>query len=65
MPITELRDGITLQQDGSELSKGSSLVLDGNGFGIIQKKINVTRQMRHKLEHCDFYIDSIGEGIKW
>jgi len=62
MPITELRDGITLQQEGVEESESVSLTLDSNGFGIIQKKINVTRQMRHKLEHCDFYIDSIGDG---
>ncbi|GAI46144.1 unnamed protein product, partial [marine sediment metagenome] len=61
MPITELRDGISIQQD-SALSLSSGLILDGNGFGIIQKKINVTSGMRHKLEHCDFYIDSIGQG---
>jgi len=63
MPITELRDGITLQQEGVE-GESVSLTLDSNGFGIIQKKINVTRQMRHKLEHCDFYIDSYGTGYQ-
>lgn len=63
MPITELRDGITIQQ--SEDGKpNASLILDGNGFGILQKKINVTRQLRHKLEHCDFYIDSYGDGYQ-
>lgn len=61
MPITELRDGITIQQ--AEGGK-QGLLLDSNGFGIIQKKINVTRQLRHKLEHCDFYIDSYGDGYK-
>lgn len=61
MPITELRDGITIQQ--TESGK-LGLLLDSNGFGIIQKKINVTRQLRHKLEHCDFYIDSFGTGYK-
>jgi len=61
MPITELRDGITIQQT---VAGKTGLELDSNGFGIIQKKINVTRQMRHKLEHCDFYIDSYGSGYK-
>lgn len=60
MPITELRDGITIQQ--TDLLSPSGLTLDANGFGIFQKKINVTKNMRHKLEHCDFYIDSIGSG---
>lgn len=59
MPITELRDGVTIQQ-----GEGNGLILDGNGFGIIQKKINVTRQNRHKLEHCDFYLDSYGTGYE-
>jgi len=60
MPITELRDGISIHPS-DELSLASGLTLDANGFGIIQKKINVTSGMRHKLEHCDFYIDSIGQ----
>lgn len=63
MPITELRDGITIQQfDG--IGSPSGLKLDGNGFGIIQKKINVVANRRHKLEHCDFYIDSLGLGYQ-
>lgn len=61
MPITELRDGIAIQQTGG-LGTAGGLKLDGNGFGIIQKKINVTRGMRHKLEHCDFYLDAKGFG---
>lgn len=62
MPITELRDGISIQQPDDD--KIPSFTLDSNGFGIIQKKVNVTRQQRHKLEHCDFYIDSYGSGYK-
>ena len=61
MPITELRDGITIQQTDDPTD---GLKLDGNGFGIIQKKINVTSRMRHKLEHCDFYVDSVGTGYR-
>lgn len=59
MPITELRDGITIQQGRGGIG---GLKLDANGFGIMQKKVNVTKAMRHKLEHCDFYIDSKGLG---
>ena len=64
MPITELRDGITIQQFPNTFGVNSGLTLDANGFGIIQKKINVTKGMRHKLEHCDFYIDSPGVGYE-
>lgn len=62
MPITELRDGIAIQQEASTGIGG--LQLDANGFGIMQKKINVTKNMRHKLEHCDFFIDSKGLGYQ-
>jgi len=64
MPITELRDGITIQQFPNTFGIPSGLTLDINGFGILQKKINVTKGMRHNLEHCDFYIDSLGVGYE-
>jgi len=63
MPITELRDGITIQQFPG-IGSPSGLKLNSSGFGIIQKKINVERGMRHTLQHCDFYIDSAGLGYE-
>jgi len=60
MPIMEVRDGITIMNEGNRVD--TNLQLDSNGFGIMQKKINVQRKLRHKLEHCDFYIDAFGSG---
>jgi hypothetical protein len=53
----ELRDGITIFGD-------NTCTLDTNGFGIVQKKINVQRQLRHKIEHADFFVDSPGLGYE-
>ena len=54
----EMRDGITIFDEGVELEATPS----GEGFAIVQKKIQVQRGMRHKIEHADFYIDSPGSG---
>lgn len=60
MPITELRDGLSTQQDPNQSL--TTVQLNSTGFGILQKKVSVTPNMRHKLEHCDFFIDSYGTG---
>jgi len=61
MPIMEIRDGIAIM-NSDRLGGVTGFQLDNNGFGIYQKKINVQRKLRHKLEHCDFYIDAFGNG---
>jgi len=58
VPIMEIRDGITVMADGTD----TSLKLDADGFGIMQKKINVQSMLRHKIEHADFFVDSKGIG---
>lgn len=59
MPIMEMRDGITLfGKQGVELEALPS----GVGFAIVQKKVQVARGFRHKIEHADFYVDSAGSG---
>ena len=60
----EIRDGITVMDKHEGVGIISNLELDANGFGIVQKKINVQRKLRHKLEHCDFYIDALGNGYE-
>ena len=62
MPIMEMRDGITIMENPTAAGNVSRLQLDGNGFGIMQKKIQVQRRFRHKIEHCDFFIDTVGIG---
>jgi len=59
MPIMEVRDGITVFDE--EVGR---VTLDSNGFAIVQKQINVQKRLRHKIEHADFYIDSIGTGFE-
>ena len=54
----EMRDGITIFDRGVELEATPS----GEGFAIVQKKVQVQRGMRHKIEHADFFIDSPGQG---
>lgn len=55
----EMRDGITIfEKGGIELEATAT----GEGFAIVQKKVQVQRGMRHKIEHADFYIDSPGSG---
>jgi len=58
MPVMELRDGITIFDDGVELEATAT----GGGIAIVQKKIHVNRAVRHKIEHADFYVDSPGGG---
>lgn len=36
-----------------------SLELDSNGFGIVQKKINLTQRKRHIINHLDIFQDAI------
>lgn len=60
MPIMEIRDGISIFNK----SGNSRLKLDSNGFGIMQKKINIQGRLRHKIEHADFYVDSVGTGYE-
>ena len=54
----EMRDGITIFDNGVELEATST----GEGFAIVQKKVQVQRGMRHKIEHADFFVDSPGAG---
>ena len=58
MPIMEMRDGITIFGREVELQATPQKT----GFAIVQKKVQVQRGMRHKIEHADFYIDSPGSG---
>jgi len=48
MPIHEIRESIE-----QEL-----LTLDNNGFGIIQKRINLKENMSHKMLQCDAFFDN-------
>lgn len=48
MPIHELRESIEQQ----------SITLDGNGFGIIQKEINLKDNVSHKMLQCDAFADN-------
>lgn len=48
MPIHEIRESIEQQ----------SVTLDGNGFGIIQKQINLKDNMSHKMLQCDAFWDN-------
>lgn len=59
MPIMEIRDGLSIFDD-----EAGKVELDSNGFAIVQKKINVQKQLRHKIEHADFYVDSSGIGYE-
>ncbi len=48
MPIHEIRESI--EQD--------KITLDGNGFGIVQKVINLRENMSHKMLQCDAFLDN-------
>jgi hypothetical protein len=48
MPIHEIRESIEQQ----------TITLDGNGFGIIQKQINLKENMSHKMLQCDAFWDN-------
>ena len=48
MPIHEIRESIELK----------NIELDGNGFGIVQKVINLKDNMSHKMLQCDAFYDN-------
>lgn len=48
MPIHEIRESIEQQ----------SITLDNNGFGIIQKEINLKDNVSHKMIQCDAFWDN-------
>lgn len=48
MPIHEIRESIELK----------NIELDGNGFGIVQKEINLKENMSHKMLQCDMFYDN-------
>ena len=48
MPIHEIRESI--EQD--------KIILDGNGFGIVQKVVNLKDNMSHKMLQCDAFYDN-------
>jgi len=48
MPIHEIRESI--EQD--------KITLDGNGFAIVQKVINLRENMSHKMLQCDAFLDN-------
>ena len=50
MVLHEIREELTLQ---------GQLVLDGNGFGIVQKKITLERGKLHNILQCDIFQDAI------
>jgi hypothetical protein len=47
MPIHEIRESV-------ELNK---IITDGNGFGIVQKEINLKDNVSHKMLQCDIFLD--------
>ena len=49
MPLTEVRETIEIP----------SLELDGNGFGIVQKQINLRTNQRHNVFQMDIFQDAI------
>lgn len=49
MPLTEVRETIEIP----------SLTLDGNGFGIVQKQINLKTNQRHDVFQMDIFQDAI------
>ncbi len=48
MPIHELRESLELDR----------IELDNNGFGIVQKVINLRPNMSHKMLQCDAFLDN-------
>lgn len=50
---------MVLREVREELTQESPLILDGSGFGIIQKKINLRRGQLHRILQCDIFQDAI------
>jgi len=50
---------MVLHEIREELTQQTVLELDGNGFGIIQKKITLQRGQLHNIVQCDIFQDSI------
>jgi len=50
---------MVLHEIREELTQQSSLTLDGNGFGILQKKITLQRGQLHNIIQCDIFQDAI------
>ncbi len=50
---------MVLHEIREELTQQTQLELDGAGFGIIQKKINLQRGQIHNILQCDIFQDSI------
>ena len=50
---------MVLHEIREELTQQTILELDANGFGIIQKKINLQRGQIHNIIQCDIFQDSI------
>lgn len=48
MPIHEIRESIEMNR----------IVTDSNGFGIVQKVINLQDNMSHKMLQCDIFLDN-------
>lgn len=48
MPVQEIRESIEFDQ----------LELDSNGFGIVQKVINLKEGVSHKMIQCDAFLDN-------
>ena len=51
MVLHEIREELTQQSP--------NLTLDGSGFGILQKKINLQSGQLHRILQCDIFQDSI------
>jgi hypothetical protein len=50
---------MVLHEIREELTQQTILELDADGFGIIQKKINLRRGQIHNIIQCDIFQDSI------
>jgi hypothetical protein len=50
---------MVLHEIREELTQQSVLELDGNGFGILQKKITLQRGQLHNILQCDIFQDAI------
>ncbi len=50
---------MVLHEIREELTQQTTLELDGNGFGILQKKITLQRGQLHNIIQCDIFQDSI------
>lgn len=50
---------MVLHEIREELTQQGQLTLDGNGFGIVQKKITLQRGQLHNILQCDIFQDAI------